>query len=102
MPQILFVIFWLLLFKQVRDAALSMLHIKRHYFGSHPSLNALGIIPAGAPGESSQFSGPAPQHRLSLAWRMRRDCRAAQPVWMRLANVDRCKLPLGKVKFYAW
>jgi hypothetical protein len=32
---------------QLRDAALSMLHIKRHYFGSHPSLNALGIIPAG-------------------------------------------------------
>jgi glutathionyl-hydroquinone reductase len=53
--------------KQVHDAALNMLHIKRHYFGSHPSLNALGIIAAGPPGESSQFSGPTPQHRLTLA-----------------------------------
>jgi hypothetical protein len=53
--------------QQVRDAALNMLHIKRHYFGSHPSLNALGIIPVGAPGESAQFSGPAPQHRALLA-----------------------------------
>ncbi len=52
--------------RQLRDAALSMLHIKRHYFGSHPSLNALGIIPAGPPGESAHFSGPTPQHRLLL------------------------------------
>ena len=51
----------------VGHAALNMLHIKRHYYGSHPSLNALGIIPAGPPGESSQFSGPTPQHRLTLA-----------------------------------
>jgi glutathionyl-hydroquinone reductase len=52
---------------QVRDAALSMLHIKRHYFGSHPSLNALGIIPAGPPGEGSHFSGSTPHYRLLLA-----------------------------------
>jgi glutathionyl-hydroquinone reductase len=51
----------------VRDAALSMLHIKRHYFGSHPSLNALGIIPAGPPGENSHFSGSTPHYRLLLA-----------------------------------
>ena len=52
---------------QLRDAALSMLHIKRHYFGSHPSLNALGIIPAGPPGEGSHFSGSTPHYRLLLA-----------------------------------
>jgi glutathionyl-hydroquinone reductase len=53
--------------QQLYDAALNMLHIKRHYYGSHPSLNSLGIIPAGPPGESSHFSGPPPQYRLLLA-----------------------------------
>jgi glutathionyl-hydroquinone reductase len=52
---------------QLRDAALNMLHIKRHYYGSHPSLNSLGIIPAGSPAESTQFSGSTPQYRLLLA-----------------------------------
>jgi glutathionyl-hydroquinone reductase len=52
---------------QIRDAAFNLLHIKRHYYCSHPSLNALGIIPSGHPGESSAFSAPVPKYRLSLA-----------------------------------
>ena len=52
---------------RVADAALNMLHIKRHYYGSHPSLNPLAIIPAGHPGESCQFSGAAPLYRAALA-----------------------------------
>ena len=47
----------------MRDAALNMLHIKRHYFGSHPSLNALGIVRV-----AFRHRPEAPADRTLQAW----------------------------------